>query len=522
MADIITVMNLGWRYAAPGGGGDPIQGLRDASCYVQQGALAGVIGPTGSGKSTLVKALAGIIPHCTKGSLNGYVRIADMNVKSTTVSDLSLRVGYVGQDPRAQLTSPTVAEEIAFPLENRGVEPDEIEARVDDVLAMLHIGDLRDRDTATLSTGEMERVAIGAAIAGEPDVLIVDEPASLLDEEGYEDLVNVIDVMRRRTRMTAVLVEQDTRFLAQRADAVFLMVNGEIIRRTTADIFTRERSLLESVGVIVSDQDAMPLVIESDEPGAADNPAVVFNHVHARYADSPPSDAPQLDDVAFAVQQGDFVAITGGNGSGKSTLTRLVNAELRPDRGQVVVNGIDVASRTPVQMAQQVAVVGQHPADMFCAQSVREEIGFGPRALGVDDDEVARRVNEMVRLFDLYEVEDMPVAALSSGEQRAVALACALVMHAPVLVLDEPAAGLDHRLKSRLLNTVARMNQEGTTVIIATEDADLIQRYCSHAARLDQGRLVSYGRVRANGQRFLAPPPVQGSHAASDGKGVAR
>lgn len=284
--------------------GEPIQGLRDASCYVQQGALAGVIGPTGSGKSTLVKALAGIIPHCTNGSLNGYVRIADMNVKSTTVSDLSLRVGYVGQDPRAQLTSPTVAEEIAFPLENRGVEPDEIEARVDDVLAMLHIEDLRERDTATLSTGEMERVAIGAAIAGEPDVLIVDEPASLLDEEGYEDLVNVIDAMRRRTRMTAVLVEQDTRFLAQRADAVFLMVNGEIIRRTTADIFTRERSLLESVGVIVSDQDATPLVIESDEPDAADNPAVVFNHVHARYADSPPSDAPQLDDVAFAVQQG--------------------------------------------------------------------------------------------------------------------------------------------------------------------------------------------------------------------------
>ncbi len=290
----------------------------------------------------------------------------------------------------------------------------------------------------------------------------------------------------------------------------------------------------------------------------------MFNHVHARYADSPPSEAPQLDDVAFAVQQGDFVAITGGNGSGKSTLTRLINAELRPDRGQVVVNGIDVASRTPVQMAQQVAVVGQHPADMFCAQSVREEIGFGPRALGVDDDEVARRVNEMVmaqqvavvgqhpadmfcaqsvreeigfgpralgvdddevarrvnemvrlfdlydvedmpagalssgeqravalacalvmvreeigfgpralgvdddevarrvnemvRLFDLYDVEDMPAGALSSGEQRAVALACALVMHAPVLVLDEPAAGLDHRLKSRLLNTVARMN----------------------------------------------------------------
>ena len=131
MADIITVMNLGWRYAAPGGGGEPIQGLRDASCYVQQGALAGAISTSGSpamaapmatrsispvdnvagsrSKSTLVKALAGIIPHCTNGSLNGYVRIADMNVKSTTVSDLSLRVGYVGQDPRAQLTSPTVA-----------------------------------------------------------------------------------------------------------------------------------------------------------------------------------------------------------------------------------------------------------------------------------------------------------------------------------------------------------------------------------------------------------------------------
>lgn len=509
MADVITVMNLGWRYAALEDDAKPIVGLHDASCYVPRGALAGIIGPTGAGKTTLVKALTGVIPHCVRGELNGYVRIADMNVKSTSVSDLSLRVGYVAQHPRTQLTSPTVEEEIAFPLENRGVEPDEIAERVDEVLAMLHIEALRARDVRTLSTGELERVVIAAALAGEPDVLVLDEPASALDDEGCEDLVNAVDVMARRRRMTTVVVEQETRLLSRRADVVVLMVNGEIIRRATADIFTRERSLLESVGVIVDDGSDEDLVVEDDEPGLADDPAVVFDHIDFTYPDGGADTPPQLHDVAFAVERGSFVGVVGANGSGKSTLLRMLDAQLRPDRGRVVVDGVDVASRTPVQMAGAVAYLHQEPSRMFLQSTVRDEIAFGPRAMGAADDEVARRVNEMIRLFDLYDVEDLPAGVLSSGEQRAVALACTLVMRAPVLVLDEPVAGLDHRLRSRVLNTVAKLNREGTTVVMVTKDADTIRRYCTHAARLDKGGLVTYGRVRARRDRFLAAPPAR-------------
>ncbi|MEE1296827.1 MAG: ABC transporter ATP-binding protein [Bifidobacterium sp.] len=506
MGDIITVTKLGWRYAPPAKNTAPVTGLQDVSCYVPQGSFTGVIGPTGSGKSSLAKALMGLIPHCTAGTLDGYVRIAGMNVKSTSVSNLSLRVGYVGQDPNTQMTSATVHEEIAFPLENRGVPSDEIRARVDEVLDMLHISALRDRYTDTLSTGEKERVAIAAAIAGAPQVLILDEPGACLDEEGREDLMHAIAEMRQRTGTTVLLIEQDTHMLVHTADTVFLMVDGEIIRRTTADIFVRESAMLESVGVIVPGHRATDLTIVDDLPGAADNAAVTIDHAHFAYPHTPPSEPPQLEDVAFAVQAGSFVGITGANGSGKSTLLRLVNGTLRPTKGAVMVGGTNVASRSVTQMSRQVAFVTQDPLHMLFGGSVHDEIAYGPRHLGCDEATVDARVDEMVRLFDLYDVEDVPARTLSSGEQRAVALACALAMRTPVLLLDEPVAGLDQRLKSRFLNAVAKLNQEGTTVLMVSQDADTIERYCTHAARLDGGRLVSYGRVRGSGRHFPAPP----------------
>ncbi len=495
MADIITVMNLGWAYAPASEGDDARTALHDVSCYVQKGSTVGVIGPSGSGKSTFAKALAGIIPHCTAGTLTGFVRIAGMNVKSTSVSNLSLRVGYVGQDPAAQIVSETVGEEVALPLENRGVAPDEISARVGDVLAMLHIEALRNRLISTLSQGELERVAIAAAVAAQPDVLILDEPMGALDEQGCDDLFAAIERMRKDDGMTTLVIEQHTHALARHANTVFLMVGGEIIRRTSADIFAREAALLESVGVDVPHGDPPMLTIADDETGAAEEPAVVFDHVSHRYAHTAPQDSPALDDVAFAVERGSFVSVTGANGSGKSTLLKMLDAQVRTRTGRVTVAGVDVASRRTQQMARLVAYVGQDPSRMLLGGTVREEIARGARAGGIREHEVNARANEMIRLFDLYDVEDTPVSRIGAGQRRATALAAALAARAPVLALDEPFAGFDVRLRTRLLDALAHMCAEGTTVIIASNDIAAVNGYCTYAARLDGGRLVDYGRV---------------------------
>lgn len=495
VADIITVMNLGWAYAPASEGDDARVALRDVSCYVPRGGVIGVVGPSGSGKSTFAKALVGLIPHCTAGTLTGYARIADMNVKSTSVSNLSLRVGYVGQNPWGQIVAETVEEEIAFPLENRGVAPDEIRARVDEVLAMLHIEALRHRLTATLSAGELERVAIGSAIAAGPDVLILDEPSNTLDEQGRDDLFAIVEHMREDARMTTLVVEQRTRALAHHATGVFLMVGGEIIRRTGADIFEREGALLESVGVDVPRGEAPTLTLADDEPAAAGEPGLVLDHVGLRYPDSTPDESPALEGVSLRVERGSFVGVVGANGSGKSTLLRLLDAQLRPQRGHVAVAGVDVATRRTQQMARLVAYVGQDPAAILLGGTVREEIAQGARSGGIREAEANARVNEMIRLFDLYGVEDTPVAQLADGQRRATALAAALAARTPVIALDEPLAGFDVRLRTRVLDALAEACAHGATVVMASGDVAAVGEYCTYAARLDAGRLVGYGRV---------------------------
>lgn len=518
MADIITVMNLGWRYEAPDMSDEPRVGLRNITCYVQQGAIVGVIGPTSAGKTTLMKALVGIIPHCTSGTLNGYVRIADMNVKSTSVSDLSLRVGYVSQHPREQITCTTVEEEIAFPLENRGVAPDEIQTRVNEVLSMLHITQLRERALTTLSAGELGRVIIGAAVAGAPDVLILDEPACYLDEQGMRDLFTMINTMRNRTHMTTVIAEQHTRMIAGHADTVFVMVNGEMIRKTSADIITRERSLLESVGVLVASEEQAPLIIEQKQIEPSSSSSIVCNHAQLQYRNSLPAQAPQLRDITFAVEQGSFVGVVGANGSGKTTLLRAIDAQIRLQQGDITVDGVSVRSHSPAHMARHIAYIDQDPDTMVMQSTVREEITWSARALGMPDSEVSARMSELVKRFDLYEIEDTPIASLSSGMRRIVILASALALQPHVLVLDEPVVGLDYRLKARFLEAVNELNARGTTVIMATHDEDVVRRYCSHALRLDAGQLVSYGRVQHGQQGYLAVPPPPRQHPAHAAK----
>nr|WP_231129420.1 ABC transporter ATP-binding protein [Bifidobacterium choloepi] len=487
-------MNLGWQYAPLLEGGQPVTGLSNVSCYVPEGYFTGVVGPTGAGKTTFTRALAGVIPHMLDGEMSGFVRIAGMNVKSTSVANISRKVAYVSQNPQWQLFASTVEEEIAFPLENRGMPLDEMKKHVDDVMDRLHIAGLRHRDPTTLSAGEAERVAIASALVAQPDVLVLDEATAALDADGKRDLFAAIADMRRTRKMAVMLVDQDTSGMARWADSIFLLVNGEIIRRTTPDIFVREQALLESVGVVTPqpDDQAPSWAVEKDRPADV---AIDLSHVSVDYPDALPGQAPALNDVSLEIARGSFTAVTGGNASGKSTLVRLFNGLVRPSHGSVTVAGRKVRRKSVGQMARVVGYVSQNPDEQLFCKTVRDEIAFGPQKLHLKDDEVRRRVNEMLGLFDLYAIEDIAPSSLSYGERRAVALAATLAMHPDILVLDEPTAGLDRRLSGRLLNILARLNREGTTIVMVTNDRVAIGRHCSHVVRLDGGNLVESGRI---------------------------
>ena len=501
---MITVRDLSWQYEPLVDGGKPVDSLKHVSFDIKSGSFVGVIGPTGAGKSTLCMALAGIIPNLADGTMTGLVEVNGMNTSRHSVSALSERIGYVQQDPEAQLFCASVEDEIAFPLENRGIAPDIIDKQIDVMLDLVGMTGYRTRVPTSLSGGQMQRVAIAAALAAEPDVLILDEPTAALDPEGKQEVFDVLERIRQTRSMTVIMAEQDTEHIAYWADQVLFMVNGELVRNGDASLFVREKGLLESSGVQVAD-DPLPQVKavqqgkkhkkdKKNQPERSKDVVISLDHVSYQY-ERGGNASKALDDVTFDIERGSFIGLIGRNGSGKTTLAKHLNGLIRPTQGTVTVDGLDASKHSVGEMAAHVGFVFQNPDHQIFCSTTTEEIAFGPTALGLDGATVFKRVDEMLTLFDLHRYEDVSPATLGYGERRAVALSSVLAMRTPILVLDEPTAGLDHRLAARFLGTIEKLNQRGVTIVMISHDMRAVYRYCTHVLELEDGKVVQYGPI---------------------------
>ena len=501
---MITVRDLSWQYEPLVDGGKPVDSLKHVSFDIKSGSFVGVIGPTGAGKSTLCMALAGIIPNLADGTMTGLVEVNGMNTSRHSVSALSERIGYVQQDPEAQLFCASVEDEIAFPLENRGIAPDIIDKQIDVMLDLVGMTGYRKRVPTSLSGGQMQRVAIAAALAAEPDVLILDEPTAALDPEGKQEVFDVLERIRQTRSMTVIMAEQDTEHIAYWADQVLFMVNGELVRNGDASLFVREKGLLESSGVQVAD-DPLPQVKavqqgkkhkkdKKNQPERSKDVVISLDHVSYQY-ERGGNASKALDDVTFDIERGSFIGLIGRNGSGKTTLAKHLNGLIRPTQGTVTVDGLDASKHSVGEMAAHVGFVFQDPDHQIFCSTAKEEIAFGPTALGLDGATVFKRVDEMLTLFDLHRYEDVSPATLGYGERRAVALSSVLAMRTPILVLDEPTAGLDHRLAARFLGTIEKLNQRGVTIVMISHDMRAVYRYCTHVLELEDGKVVQYGPI---------------------------
>ena len=501
---MITVRDLSWQYEPLVDGGKPVDSLKHVSFDIKSGSFVGVIGPTGAGKSTLCMALAGIIPNLADGTMTGLVEVNGMNTSRHSVSALSERIGYVQQDPEAQLFCASVEDEIAFPLENRGIAPDIIDKQIDVMLDLVGMTGYRKRVPASLSGGQMQRVAIAAALAAEPDVLILDEPTAALDPEGKQEVFDVLERIRQTRSMTVIMAEQDTEHIAYWADQVLFMVNGELVRNGDASLFVREKGLLESSGVQVAD-DPLPQVKavqqgkkhkkdKKNQPERSKDVVISLDHVSYQY-ERGGNASKALDDVTFDIERGSFIGLIGRNGSGKTTLAKHLNGLIRPTQGTVTVDGLDASKHSVGEMAAHVGFVFQNPDHQIFCSTTKEEIAFGPIALGLDGATVFKRVDEMLTLFDLHRYEDVSPATLGYGERRAGALSSVLAMRTPILVLDEPTAGLDHRLAARFLGTIEKLNQRGVTIVMISHDMRAVYRYCTHVLELEDGKVVQYGPI---------------------------
>jgi energy-coupling factor transport system ATP-binding protein len=509
-AEVPIAAVTGLTYHYPGG---ETPALRDLAWSVAPGEYVTVTGPSGSGKSTLLRCLNGLTPHFSGGTFDGIVTVAGHDTRHAHPRALARTTGFVFQDPEAQFVTGRVDDEIAFGMEQLGVPPLTMRKRVEEVLDLLGIAALRDREIATLSGGERQRVAVAAALALQPAILALDEPTSQLDPWGAEEVLAALTRLNEDLGLTVVLAEHRLERVIAHTDRLTVLAAGgtvaldgpprTVLREMARDTLPPLLALGRHLG-----WDPLPLSIKEgraaqrremasgrlpappppDPVPAAGAPLVQLQRVSAGW-----DTRAVLRNVDLDVRSGELVALMGRNGSGKTTLLRLIAGLHRPASGRVVVAGQDTVSLHTADVAQTVGYLPQNPSALFFAETVAAELAFtlkhhrGP----------GRDPEETLAALGLSHAAGRHPRDLSGGERERAALAAVLVGGPRLLLLDEPTRGMDAARKRELAATLARLQTEGVAILVATHDVELVAAIASRVVLLGDGRIVADGGPRA-------------------------
>ncbi|HOJ71977.1 MAG TPA: energy-coupling factor transporter ATPase [Syntrophorhabdaceae bacterium] len=514
--------------------------IKDINGEIKDGEFVVIMGHGGAGKSTLCYATNGIVPRFYRGGeYRGNVYIADRSVREFSISEMAKTVGLVFQDFEAQLFSTNVELEIAFGLENIGLPRDEISRRIDRYIDFLDLKGKRLSDTSILSGGQKQRLAIGAVIAMEPSVVVMDEPTSDLDPLGRAGVLSLAGLLRERKR-TLVMVDYDPDTPVG-ADQLWLMKDGEIIGQGRPEKYLSDEKLLLSCGVMPPQTvslfnrmgwEGSPLTVEAakdliekgnlvkrrnqrkqkDSYFNSNNFFIEARGVYFRY---PNSGNDVLRDINFGIKKGEFIAILGQNGSGKTTIAKHLNRLLAPTSGDILIDGKPTTRYRHNELARLVGYVFQNPDYQIFASTVQEEVGFGLKTLGEDHKTIKRNVAEALAVTGLEGYEHRSPFVLTKGERQRVAVASVLSVKPEVIILDEPTTGLDYQHQRDSLEMLKDLNRKGHTVIIITHSMWIAEEYAHRCIVMKDGKVLDDGETRsvfAHEQRLsqasLIPSPI--------------
>ena len=503
---MIEIRDLRYRYTVAG----PRWVLEDLNLRIEPGEYVLICGASGSGKSTLCRTFNGLIPHFHGGVMEGQVWVAGLDTRTHPVSELFAHVGMVFQNPEAQLFNSTVAHEIAFGLESLGLSPDEIRRRVEESAEVVGIASLLDRNPHQLSGGEKQLAVIAAALALQPQVIVLDEPYASLDAANVQRVRAALRAIHRRGT-AIVLTEHRLHNVVADATRMVVLHEGHIVldgppREVLRDDVTAFGLNLPPVVRVARalDLPEMPLTVE-ELVGALDGrvpPELVPGPPQRPPADGPPvlqvegvhfafDGVPALQDVSLELRAGECLAIVGANGSGKTTLIKHFNGLYRPQQGRVTVLGQDTRRAKVSQLARHVGLAFQNANNQFFKFQVRDEIEVGARALGCYDEGWLR---ELIALFRLEPLLARSPYRLSEGEKKRVAFAAALAPRPEILVLDEPTTGQDWPFRRALGELLGDLRARGQTVVLVTHDLEFAEQHADRWIVLAEGQVLADGR----------------------------
>ena len=511
---VISLAGFGFQHA-----GAARPALRDVALEVDAGEYLGVLGAAGAGVSTLLTALDGVVPQLMRGETAGTVTVLGREPRVVPVREWARHIGLVLDDPELAATQATVADEVAFGLENLGVPSTDMDARIGPALASVGLSGFEDRVPATLSGGELQRLAIACALVTGPSILVLDEPSANLDPSGRRAVYGILRRLNRDHGVTVLVADQDVEAIAADATRVVVLADGRVVADGEPGAILGRPAMLASHGVRTTDAAALAGALELEEPvpasvdgvareltqrpGVARRPtAGVATHGDAVISlrdvtfAYPRAERPAVASASLEVAPGEVVGVVGPNGSGKSTLGRLVGGLLRPDAGRVVVDGLDT-SRHPVQaLAAHVGSVFQEPGRQLFAGTVADELALGPRALGRTEGWTAGRVRQIADELGLADLLGRHPLHLGRAERKLVALGAVLATEPRVLVLDEPTTGADLRLAAVVEAQVLAAAAAGRAVLLASHDMSFLGRTAQRLVVMDGGRIVADGPTR--------------------------
>ncbi len=505
---MISFHDLSFTY--PGADKPALHGI---NIQIVAGQLCLVMGPSGSGKSTFLRCINGLVPHFSGGSIHGSIRVNGLDPVKLSPREMSQTVGFVFQDPEAQFVVDVVEDEIAFSLENAAIPEGEMETRIEQALALLELSKLHSRKLETLSGGERQRVAIAAALALRPQILVLDEPTSQLDPHGSEEVLQILMRLNDQLGLTVVLAEHRLERVVPYTSQIIYLSD-----EFPGGLSGKPRDILGMVSlnppVITLGKalgwEPLPLTVEEAQnfvrigykptrEGNKDKLPVPTNRnakpktlfiqikdVHVSYGSTP-----ALQGVDLNLYSGEIAVIMGPNGAGKSTLLRSMIGLIPFTVGSIQVEGKDVAGMSVADICQQVGYLPQDPNALLFADTVSEELLITLRNHHLDtSSSITDQLLDRLGLSSKY--NDYP-RDLSAGERQRVAMGAIMVTHPGALLLDEPTRGLDYHAKQILLELLRGWRDEGMAILMVTHDVELAVQAADRVIILENGLITADG-----------------------------
>lgn len=494
--------------------------LRDINLKIYPGEKVLIVGPSGSGKSTIVHCINGLVPFSFAGEVTGTLSVKGEDPMNLGVFGMSKIAGTVLQDTNGQFIGLTVAEDIAFAMENDLIAQDEMFRRVEQVAEMVDVENLLPHAPWELSGGQKQRVSMAGVMVDDVDILLFDEPLANLDPATGKRAIDLIDRISKEKKTTVLIIEHRLEDVLYRdVDRIIVVGEGRIVADVTPDELLARNILTEQgireplyvaalrhAGCVVTEE-SRPQHIETmnldsykeqvrtwfheagyEKGKQAEESVLAVKDLYFSYVEG----KQVLQHIYFDIHKGEMVSIVGKNGAGKSTLAGIICGFMKPSGGSIFLNGEDIAGLSVKERGERIGLVMQSPSQMISKPMIYDEVALGLLVRGVPEEEIKTRVYDTLKICGLYPFRNWPISALSYGQKKRVTIASILVMNPEVIILDEPTAGQDYRHYTEIMEFLKEINnQYGITILMITHDMHLMLEYTQRAIVIADGHLLA-------------------------------